>query len=48
MRDRYHSSSINPSYPPLRVTVSRTVRFEEVDPLKIMWHGHYCHISFIF
>ncbi|PLX85244.1 MAG: acyl-CoA thioesterase [Desulfuromonas sp.] len=27
--------------PPLRRTVSRTVRFEEVDPLGIVWHGRY-------
>ncbi len=26
---------------PLRVTVSRRVRFEEVDPLGIVWHGRY-------
>ncbi len=26
---------------PLRMTVSRTVRFEEVDPLGIVWHGRY-------
>lgn len=27
--------------PPLRATVSRQVRFEEVDPLAIVWHGRY-------
>lgn len=27
--------------PPLRVLVKRTVRFEEVDPLNIVWHGRY-------
>jgi len=27
--------------PPLRVTVERQVRFEEVDPLNIVWHGRY-------
>ncbi|HBA88211.1 MAG TPA: acyl-CoA thioesterase [Geobacter sp.] len=27
--------------PPLRVTVERNVRFEEVDPLNIVWHGRY-------
>jgi acyl-CoA thioester hydrolase len=27
--------------PPLRVEVSREVRFEEVDPLAIVWHGRY-------
>jgi len=27
--------------PPLRLTVSRRVRFEEVDPLGIVWHGRY-------
>jgi acyl-CoA thioester hydrolase len=26
---------------PLRMTVSRRVRFEEVDSLGIVWHGHY-------
>lgn len=26
---------------PLRMTVARTVRFEEVDPLSIVWHGRY-------
>lgn len=26
---------------PLRVTVKRRVRFEEVDPLNIVWHGRY-------
>ena len=27
--------------PPLRCAISRLVRFEEVDPLNIVWHGHY-------
>jgi acyl-CoA thioester hydrolase len=27
--------------PPLRAEVSRQVRFEEVDPLAIVWHGRY-------
>ena len=27
--------------PPLRAVVSRRVRFEEVDPLGIVWHGRY-------
>lgn len=26
---------------PLRHTVGRTVRFEEVDPMNIVWHGRY-------
>jgi acyl-CoA thioester hydrolase len=26
---------------PLRVCVERSVRFEEVDPLNIVWHGRY-------
>ncbi len=26
---------------PLRFTVERQVRFEEVDPLNIVWHGRY-------
>ena len=27
--------------PPLRTTVKRRVRFEEVDPMGIVWHGRY-------
>ena len=27
--------------PPLSETVSRTIRFQEVDMLTIAWHGHY-------
>lgn len=27
--------------PPLRLEVERQVRFEEVDPLAIVWHGRY-------
>lgn len=27
--------------PPLRTRVERVVRFEEVDPLGIVWHGRY-------
>lgn len=27
--------------PPLRATVERQVRFEETDPLGIVWHGRY-------
>ena len=27
--------------PPLRVDIERTIRFEEVDPLGIVWHGRY-------
>ncbi len=27
--------------PPLRLAVERRVRFEEVDPLGIVWHGRY-------
>lgn len=27
--------------PPLKVSVERKVRFEEVDPLNIVWHGRY-------
>ena len=27
--------------PPLRIKVSRRVRFEEADPLGIVWHGRY-------
>ena len=32
----------DPSAPrPLRASVTRRVRFEEADPLGIVWHGHY-------
>lgn len=27
--------------PPLSVTVTRRARFEEVDPLSVVWHGRY-------
>lgn len=27
--------------PPLRTEIARQVRFEEVDPLAIVWHGRY-------
>ena len=30
--------------PPLRIQVKRRVRFEELDPLGIVWHG--CYASF--
>ena len=34
--------TIKPSDPaPLMATTERSVRFEEVDMMKIMWHGHY-------
>lgn len=40
MRNHYFPS--DPSAPsPLRATVSRRVRFEEADPLGIVWHGRY-------
>lgn len=26
---------------PLAISISRRIRFEEVDPLGIVWHGHY-------
>ena len=31
--------------PPLRATTTRRIRFEEVDPLRIVWHGRY--VSFL-
>ncbi|MDR1952787.1 MAG: acyl-CoA thioesterase [Elusimicrobiota bacterium] len=32
----------NPNDPnPLRAFTKRKVRFDEIDPLNIMWHGHY-------
>lgn len=27
--------------PPLEKSVFRSVRFNEVDPMNVMWHGHY-------
>ncbi len=27
--------------PPIELSVERTVRFDEVDALEIVWHGHY-------
>ncbi len=39
-RTPYFRSSPNDP-PALRATVSRQVRFEEVDPLGIVWHGRY-------
>lgn len=40
MRKAYFRSQ--PEAPaPLRMTVERVVRFEEVDPLGIVWHGRY-------
>jgi acyl-CoA thioester hydrolase len=40
MRKRYFRSV--PGAPePLRVTVQREVRFEEVDVMRIVWHGRY-------
>ncbi|MBA4417515.1 MAG: acyl-CoA thioesterase [Syntrophus sp. (in: bacteria)] len=40
MRKPYFPSNENAPLP-LRVTVERRVRFEEVDPLAIVWHGRY-------
>ena len=31
----------SPAPAPLSVTVTRLVRFNEVDPLNVVWHGHY-------
>lgn len=31
----------NPAPPPLSCTISRVVRFNEVDLLNVVWHGHY-------
>jgi acyl-CoA thioester hydrolase len=31
----------SPAPPPLCCTVERTARFEEVDPLNVVWHGRY-------
>ena len=40
MRKPYFPSIIG-SPPPLRIRVERKVRFEETDPLGIVWHGRY-------
>jgi acyl-CoA thioester hydrolase len=41
-RPRYFTENVNSSYPaPLSCSVARLVRFEETDPLNIVWHGHY-------
>jgi acyl-CoA thioester hydrolase len=39
MRRRYFADESG--IPPLRVSVDRMVRFEETDPLGIVWHGRY-------
>ncbi|GHS87429.1 thioesterase [Campylobacterota bacterium] len=40
MRQKYFKS--NPDDPaPLKKAIVRGVRFDELDPLTIMWHGHY-------
>lgn len=39
MRRRYFTDE--GGIPPLRVSVERAVRFEETDPLGIVWHGRY-------
>jgi acyl-CoA thioester hydrolase len=31
----------SPAPPPLAVETARVVRFNEVDPLNVVWHGHY-------
>ncbi len=33
--------SVNNDPPPLKITCRRRVRFEELDPLRIVWHGRY-------
>lgn len=39
---RKHYFKTDPGAPaPLSITVERQVRFEEVDPLQIVWHGRY-------
>ncbi len=40
MRKNYFPSSKS-SPPPLGIRVERKVRFEETDPLGIVWHGRY-------
>lgn len=41
MRQKKYFTPAANDPPPLTATVQRRVRFEEVDMLKIMWHGHY-------
>lgn len=40
MKTRYFRPAAD-GPPPLRLEVDRQVRFEEVDPLAIVWHGRY-------
>ncbi|MDR2735165.1 MAG: acyl-CoA thioesterase [Spirochaetota bacterium] len=39
-REKYFKP-IDGSPPPLRNAITRKVRFDELDPLSIMWHGNY-------
>lgn len=32
---------VDSAFPPLEHNISRTVRFEEIDAMGIMWHGRY-------
>ena len=41
MRRPYFPARQGDHPPPLRARVQRRVRFEEVDPLGIVWHGRY-------
>lgn len=36
-----HRRHIDQQVPPLRVSTHRTVRFEEIDAARYMWHGRY-------
>ena len=40
-RRRAYFAAVPDAPPPLRVDVGRKVRFEEVDSMGIVWHGHY-------
>lgn len=41
MRQKNYFKHIEGSPEPLRVTTTRRVRFEEVDSIKMVWHGRY-------
>jgi acyl-CoA thioester hydrolase len=39
---KFSQKLLNPqNIPPLTIDIQRTVRFEELDPMGIMWHGRY-------
>jgi acyl-CoA thioester hydrolase len=40
MKENYFKQSIH-CPKPLQISIERKVRFDELDPLNIMWHGNY-------